>query len=183
MIMNFLHSTLIKAVFASFLVVFSLALCGQALAANLSLSQLSIDACEPTDPGAQPSLARPVGSSCYVLSGEVTNPGKSAVIDSDVFAQILDPSGEPVLPNRARVGSIGDVQPGKSFFALRLAIPLGTPGPLQMKGAKAKGFKAPVRTRAGEEDELLPLEQAIDPGALWGSSGELLPLDKTMGQL
>ncbi len=183
MTMIFFNGTFMKAVLTTLLLVFSLVLCDQALAANLSLDQLSIDACRPSDPGAQPSFARPVGSSCYVLSGEVTNSGKSAVIDSDVFAQILDPSGEPVLPNRARVGSIGDVQPGKSFFAVRLAIPLGTPGPLQVKGAKAKGFNAPVRTRAGEEDELLPLEQAIDPGALWGSNGELLSMDKPLGQL
>ena len=166
---NFLQSSIFKVVLTAVLLVFNLVFSDQALAATLSVDQLSIDACDQKDPGAQPSLTRPIGASCYVLSGEVTNPGNSAVIDSDVFAQILDPSGEPVLPNRARVGSIGDVQPGSSSFALRLAIPAGTPGPLQVKGAKAKGFKAPVRTRAGDDDELLPLEQAVDPGLLWGT--------------
>ena len=180
--MNFLQSSIWKAVLTAVFLVLNLVFSDQALAATLSLDQLSIDACEQTDPGAQPSLTRPIGASCYVLSGEVTNPGNFAVIDSDVFAQILDPSGEPVLPNRARVGSIGDVQPGVSTFAVRLAIPAGTPGPLQVKGAKAKGFKAPVRTRAGDDDELLPLEQAVDPGLLWGTKA-VIPLEQPLDQL
>ena len=32
-----------------------------------------------------------------------------------------------MLPNRTRVGSIGDVPPGTTPFALRLAVPAGTP--------------------------------------------------------
>jgi hypothetical protein len=83
------------------------------------------------------------------------------VVDTDVFAQILDASGEPVLQNRSRVGSIGDVPPGSSSFALRLAVPAGTPGPFSFTNVKARGFSAPVRTRAGEFDDLLPLEQAV----------------------
>jgi hypothetical protein len=42
-----------------------------------------------------------------------------------------------------------------------LAVPAGTPGPLNFRNVKARGFSAPVRTRAGEDDELLPLEQAL----------------------
>ena len=179
---NFLQSSIFKVVLTAVLLVFNLVFSDQALAATLSVDQLSIDACDQKDPGAQPILTRPIGASCYVLSGEVTNPGNSAVIDSDVFAQILDPSGEPVLPNRARVGSIGDVQPGSSIFAVRLAIPAGTPEPLQVKGAKVKGFKAPVRTRAGDDDELLPLEQAVEPGLLWGTKA-MIPSEHPLDQL
>jgi hypothetical protein len=83
------------------------------------------------------------------------------VVDTDVFALILDASGEPVLPNRSRVGSIGDVPPGRSEFALRLAVPAGTPGPFQVSKVKARGFAAPVRTRAGPDEEKLPLEEAL----------------------
>lgn len=83
------------------------------------------------------------------------------VVDTDVFALILDASGEPVLPNRTRVGSIGDVPPGDSSFALRMAVPVGTPGPLVVRNARARGFSAPVRRRAGSDDELLPLERAL----------------------
>ncbi|MEY3767941.1 MAG: hypothetical protein RLZZ11_1011 [Cyanobacteriota bacterium] len=132
-----------------------------AWAADLSVSQVSLDPCPSDDIGAQPQLRRPSGASCYVLRGTVTNPRRKPVVDTDVFAQILDASGEPVLQNRSRVGSIGDVPPGESTFALRLAVPAGTPGPFSFSNMKARGFNAPVRTRAGEFDDLLPLEQAV----------------------
>ena len=132
-----------------------------AWASDLVVRQVRLEPCPEADVGAQPEQKRPSGASCYALRGEVLNPGKRPVVDTDVFAQILDSSGEPVLQNRSRVGSIGDVPPGTSPFALRLSVPAGTPGPLQVSHAKAKGFSAPVRTRAGEDDELLPLEQAL----------------------
>ena len=78
-------------------------------AADLNLNNLSLEPCSLDDPGNQPDFARPMGATCYVLSGEVENPGRKPVVDTDVFARILDASGEPILPNRTRVGSIGDV--------------------------------------------------------------------------
>lgn len=132
-----------------------------AWAAELQVREVRLEPCAAGDPGRQPELRRPSGATCLVLRGEVTNPGRKPVVDTDVFALILDASGEPVLPNRSRVGSIGDVPPGASSFALRLAVPAGTPGPFRVSGAKARGFNAPVRTRAGEGVELLPLEQAV----------------------
>ncbi|MEY3735188.1 MAG: hypothetical protein RLZZ624_246, partial [Cyanobacteriota bacterium] len=133
----------------------------RANALDLAVSEVSLEPCPASDIGAQPQLRRPSGASCYALRGVVTNNGRKTVVDTDVFAQILDASGEPVLQNRSRVGSIGDVPPGRSSFALRLAIPAGTPGPFQFRLVKARGFSAPVRTRAEEGDELLPLEQQI----------------------
>jgi len=132
-----------------------------AWATDLIVREVVLEACPPEDVGAQPELRRPTGASCYALRGVVTNPSRKAVVDTDVFALIVDSSGEPVLQNRTRVGSIGDVPPGESDFALRLAVPAGTPGPISFRNVKARGFKAPVRTRAGEDDELLPLEQAL----------------------
>ena len=133
-------------------------------ALDLAVSEVSLEPCPASDIGAQPQLRRPSGASCYALRGVVTNAGRKTVVDTDVFAQILDASGEPVLQNRSRVGSIGDVPPGSSSFALRLAIPAGTPGPFQFRQVKARGFSAPVRTRADDGDELLPLEQAMADG-------------------
>ena len=95
-------------------------------AAELQLSEVHLDPCGELDAGNQPELSRPVGASCYVLTGDVENRGKNSVIDTDVYARILDASGEPVLPNRTRVGSIGDVNPGHSPFALRISVPAGT---------------------------------------------------------
>lgn len=134
-----------------------------AWAADLKVSEVRLEPCPAEDAGSQPELRRPNGASCYALRGRVSNPSRQAVVDTDVFALILDSSGEPVLPNRSRVGSIGDVPPGDSEFALRLAVPAGTPGPFVVRNARARGFKAPVRSRAGEGDELLPLEQALAP--------------------
>ena len=132
-----------------------------AWAADLQVSQVTLEPCPTEEVGAQPELRRPAGASCYALRGTVLNLGRKPVVDTDVFALIVDSSGEPVLQNRTRVGSIGDVPPGESDFALRLAVPAGTPGPISFRNVKARGFKAPVRTRAGEDDELLPLEQAL----------------------
>ncbi|ABB26029.1 MAG: hypothetical protein ACJ0GX_08405 [Parasynechococcus sp.] len=139
--------------------VFTLAM--PAMAAELQLTGVHLDTCNEQE-GGQPDFKRPMGASCYVLRGDVENPGRKAIIDTDVFARILDASGEPVLQNRTRVGSIGDVEPGSQPFALRLTVPAGTPGPFVVKNAKARGFSAPVRTRvADDEDDLLPLERQV----------------------
>jgi hypothetical protein len=130
-------------------------------AAELQVREVRLEPCPTGDVGSQPELRRPAGATCYALRGVVRNPGRRAVVDTDLFALILDASGEPVLPNRTRVGSIGDVPPGESPFAVRLAVPAGTPGPLEFRAVKARGFSAPVRTRAAEGEELLPLEQAL----------------------
>ena len=143
------------------LVICALVLPAPAWAADLQVSDLSIEPCPAEDIGAQPELRRPAGASCYALRGSVVNPTRKPVVDTDVFALIVDSSGEPVLQNRTRVGSIGDVPPGTSAFALRLSVPAGTPGPLSFRNVKARGFSAPVRSRAGVDDELLPLEQAL----------------------
>ncbi|MGC6483880.1 MAG: hypothetical protein ACON4T_10020 [Synechococcus sp.] len=142
-------------------------------AADLQLNGVSLAVCDQADPGAQPGpsgdprragVTRTAGASCYVLSGEVINPGRKPVFDTDVYARILDASGEPVLQNRTRVGSIGDVDPGSHPFALRLAVPAGTPGPFEVANARARGFGAPVRTRAADDEDLLPLEQQVVDG-------------------
>lgn len=131
-------------------------------AAELKLTSIRLDPCGQDDAGAQPDFQRPMGASCFVLSGDVNNPGRFPVVDTDVYARILDASEEPVLPNRTRVGSIGDVEPGTHAFALRLPIPAGTPGPFVVKNPKARGFSSPVRTRVDDDDDdLLPLERSV----------------------
>ena len=130
-------------------------------AAELIVSGVSLEPCPPADVASQLELRRPTGASCYALRGQVSNPGRKPVVDTDVFALILDASGEPVLQNRSRVGSIGDIPPGSSDFALRVSVPAGTPGPLSFRQVKARGFNAPVRSRAGAGDDLLPLEQEL----------------------
>jgi hypothetical protein len=130
------------------------------LAAELKVEKVSLAPCPASDAGSQ-SQSRSTVASCYALRGEVINTSKAPVVDTDVFAVIMDSSGEPVLPNRTRVGSIGDVAPGRSSFALRLSVPAGTPGPFRVGQVKARGFRAPVRTRVVEGEEQLPLEQDL----------------------
>jgi len=130
-------------------------------AIDLGVSDVVLEPCPAEDVGSQRGRARSSGASCYALRGVVLNPGRKPVVDTDVFALILDASGEPVLPNRTRVGSIGDAPPGSSPFALRLAVPAGTPGPFLVRKVKARGFANPVRSRAGAGDELLPLEEGL----------------------
>ncbi|MEB3361139.1 MAG: hypothetical protein VKI42_03320 [Synechococcaceae cyanobacterium] len=139
-----------------------LLLCASPLwAADLQVSDIALAPCPEADPGRQPELRRPAGAACFALRGVVINTGSNAVVDTDVFGLVLDASGEPALPNRTRLGSIGDVPPGRTPFALRISIPAGTPGPFVAKRVKARGFAAPVRKRAGPDDELLPLERSV----------------------
>lgn len=153
-----------RACLALLLTMVVLVVPGPALAADLSVTEVQLAPCPSSDAASQSAMKRPAGAGCWALSGVVSNPGRRSVIDTDVFALILDASGEPVLQNRSRVGSIGDVPPGRSAFALRLAVPMGTPGPLQVRNVKARGFSAPVRSRAAEGEELLPLEQQLELG-------------------
>ena len=142
----------------SLLLLISLAGGHPAQAAGLEVRDVNLEACAQDDPGNQPQLKRPSGAACWVLRGTVINPSSRPVVDTDVFAVVVDASGEPALPNRSRVGSIGDVPSGPSTFALRLAIPAGTPGPFSVRSVKARGFSAPVRSRATGTDDRLPLE-------------------------
>jgi hypothetical protein len=132
-----------------------------AAAADLQLSEVTIAPCPADDPGAQPGGSRSTAASCYALRGVVTNRGGRPVVDTDVFALILDAGGEPVLPHRGRIGSLGDVPPGSSRFALRLAVPPGSRTPLEVRNAKARGFTSPVRSRVGAGQERLPLEMDL----------------------
>jgi hypothetical protein len=135
----------------------------KAQALEMRVSEVTIAPCPLADVGSQPEQRRPSGAACYALRGQVSNTSSRTVRDTDVFALILDASGEPVLPNRTRLGSIGDIPPGQSPFALRLAVPAGTPGPFTVRSAKARGFNSPVRTGAAPGQELLPLEEALIP--------------------
>ena len=158
---------MLRRLFIAILACAMLLIAAPAHAAELKLSGIVLEPCSEDDPGNQPDFKRPMGASCYVLSGSVENPGSRTVVDTDMYARILDASGEPVLQNRTRVGSIGDVEPGLQPFALRLSVPAGTPGPFEVRNPRARGFNAPVRTRADVDDEdldldnLLPLERAI----------------------
>lgn len=130
-------------------------------ASDLTVTLISLEPCPAADAAAQRDLRRPIGASCWALRASVDNPGRQPVVDTDMFGRVVDASGEPVLPNRTRLGSIGDVLPGRSEVALRLSVPAGTVGPLQVGQLRARGFRAPVRARVNADEEKLPLEEAL----------------------
>jgi len=136
---------------------------GPAAAAELRVSEVRLEPCPAADAASQSGLRRSTVAGCLALRGVVLNPGSRAVVDTDLFARVLDASGEPVLPNRSRLGSIGDVPPGSSEFAVRLAIPAGSPGPFQVSKVRVRGFSAPVRSRGDLDAERLPLEEQLAP--------------------
>ena len=133
----------------------------QVQALDLELSQLELVKCETADPASQ----QPKGyrSGCYILEGEVKSDAKSTIKDVDVFAFIYDASGEEVLPNRPRIGSISNVPVGKSLFSVRVPIPSFAVPPFTIKKAKAKvAIPVPTISRDPSEEDILPLERGIE---------------------
>jgi tripartite-type tricarboxylate transporter receptor subunit TctC len=84
----------------------------------------------------------------HVKSGKLRAIAVSSKSRLDIFPDI------PTF-NEAGLGGIN----ASNWWGV--AVPAGTPGPISFRNVKARGFKAPVRTRAGADDELLPLEQAL----------------------
>jgi len=152
LIKNFLVVTLL----ISFLFIFPCDLS----AAELKLSGLDLINCETADPvSKQPKGYR---SGCYILNGEISSDAKNTIKDVDVFAFIYDASGEEVLPNRPRIGSINNVPAGVSRFSIRVPIPSFAIPPFVIKNPKAKvAIPVPTISRDPSDDDLLPLEKGI----------------------
>ena len=143
------------------LLLLSFSLIPSAEALELQLNQLNLAICDTADPASkQPKGYR---SGCYILAGEITNTAKSAIKDVDVFAFIYDASGEEVLPNRPRIGSINNVPVGVSQFSVRVPIPSFAIPPFTIKKAKAKvAIPVPTISKDPSEEDILPLERGID---------------------
>ena len=149
-----------KLVFVFLIVFLFLSLSSTAQALELQLSQLDLVKCETADPASQ----QPKGyrSGCYILDGEISNTAKILIKDVDVFAFIYDASGEEVLPNRPRIGSISNVPVGNSHFSVRVPIPSFAIPPFTIKKAKAKvAIPVPTPSKDPSDDDLLPLEKDI----------------------
>ena len=130
-------------------------------ALELELTQLNLVKCDTADPASkQPKGYR---SGCYILDGQIRSTAKSVIKDVDVFAFIYDASGEEVLPNRPRIGSIINVPIGTSRFSVRVPIPSFAIPPFTIKKAKAKvAIPVPTISTDSSEEDILPLEREID---------------------
>ncbi|MGD1852538.1 MAG: hypothetical protein ACFCBU_18805 [Cyanophyceae cyanobacterium] len=86
------------------------------------------------------------GADCFLVYGTVTNKTGKPIVNADVFGRIYDSTGNPVLQNRTRLGSIDEIPPGASEFSIRITVPdTQTGGDLQLKQFKASGFTGKVR--------------------------------------
>ena len=84
-------------------------------------------------------------ANCFLITGKAKNNSGKTVYDADVFGRIYDANGEPVLQNRTRVGSISEIPPGVSDFAIRISVAAEQPTPLKLEQFKASGFVGQVR--------------------------------------
>jgi hypothetical protein len=114
---------------------------------DIELSDISYKEC-PEDVGENTFMS---GSSrranCFMITGSAENPSRNPVYDADVYGRIFDANGNPVLPNRTRIGSIDEVPPGTSEFEVRISVPANQPTPLQLENFKASGFSRSVKFR------------------------------------
>lgn len=113
---------------------------------QLKLTDLTYNNCPPElAKGAVTSNGSTRPAQCFLISGTVVNSTSKMVYDADIYGRIYDATGNTVMQNRGRLGSIDEVPPGKSPFELRVSIPQGQPAPLQLKQFKASGFSSPVK--------------------------------------
>jgi hypothetical protein len=113
---------------------------------QIKLSDLSYHECpEEIGKGAITSGGTSMAASCYIVTGKAKNTSGKSVFNADIFGRIYDANEEPVMQNRTRLGSIEEVPPGVSDFALRISVPANQPTPLKLKQFKAAGFAGVVR--------------------------------------
>jgi len=158
-VMSFLKTRLLSILFI-FCLFFSVAV-PPVESLDLELSQLDLVKCDTADPASkQPKGYR---SGCYILDGQIKSTAKSLIKDVDVFAFIYDASGEEVLPNRPRIGSINNVPVGTSQFSVRVPIPSFAVPPFTIKKAKAKvAIPVPTISKDSSDEDILPLERSIE---------------------
>jgi hypothetical protein len=115
---------------------------------QIKLSDLTYEDCPPElAEGQVTSGGAARAATCYMIKGKAKNPSGKPVYDADVYGRIYDANNNPVMQNRTRVGSIDEVPPGESEFAIRISVPSSQPTPLQLEQFKASGFTGRVQPR------------------------------------
>jgi hypothetical protein len=110
----------------------------------IELSDLSYKAC-PAEYDGMVTAGSIQEANCYLIVGKAINRSGKPVINADIFGRIYDANDNPVMQNRARLGSIDEVPPGESDFELRVSVAANQPEPLKLKQFKASGFTGKVR--------------------------------------
>ncbi|MBD0335581.1 MAG: hypothetical protein ICV62_08835 [Cyanobacteria bacterium Co-bin13] len=110
----------------------------------VEIADLSYKAC-PAEYGGMVAAGSIQEARCYLIVGKAINRSGKPVTNTDIFGRIYDANDNPVMQNRTRLGSIGEVPPGESPFELRVSVAANQPEPLQLKQFKASGFSGQVR--------------------------------------
>lgn len=112
---------------------------------SIKLTNLSYEPCagDEADGSVTSGDIRPVN--CFTIKGKAKNPSGKTVVDADVFGRIYDANDNSTFENRGRIGTIEEVPPGTSDFAIRISVPANQPTPLKLKNFKASGFAGKVR--------------------------------------
>lgn len=84
-------------------------------------------------------------ANCFLIEGKAHNDSGKPVYNVDVFGRVYDANMNPVMQNRTRLGSIGDVEPGTRDFQIRISVAANQPTPLKLEQFKASGFAGRVR--------------------------------------
>jgi hypothetical protein len=82
---------------------------------------------------------------CFVVEGTTVNTSGKALANGDIFGRVFDATGDTIMANRGRLGSVDEIPMGEGHFAIRIIVPEGQPEPLQLKQFKAAGFAGKVR--------------------------------------
>ncbi|MBD0268929.1 hypothetical protein [Pseudanabaena sp. FACHB-2040] len=110
----------------------------------IDISDLSYKVC-PAEYGGMVTAGSVQEARCYLIVGKAINRSGKPVTNVDIFGRIYDANDNPVMQNRTRLGSIGDLSPGESDFELRVSVAANQPEPLKLKQFKASGFSGQVR--------------------------------------
>ncbi len=112
---------------------------------QIQLSNLSYHECPPEVAQGAVNPGTSSAANCFIITGKAENKSGKMVVNADIFGRVYDASGNPVMQNRNRLGSIDEVPPGVSDFELRISVAANQPTPLQLKQFKASGFTGKVR--------------------------------------
>lgn len=82
---------------------------------------------------------------CFVVEGTTVNTSGKDLFNGDIFGRVFDATGDTIMANRGRLGSVDEIPMGEGHFAIRIIVPEGQPEPLQLKQFKAAGFAGKVR--------------------------------------
>ncbi len=112
---------------------------------SIKLSNLSYEPCSEADSQGKVTSGDINPADCFVIKGKAKNITGKTVVDADVFGRIYDANENPIMENRGRIGTIEEVPPGVSDFAIKISVPASQPTPLKLKQFKASGFTDRVR--------------------------------------